>query len=191
MRVFGPFARSFAGVAVVALCVGALFAACDAHVETQCFDGPCLVSTTTSTDTTSSTTDTTGTGTTTSTDTCKVVENGGDMCSDAPADGDFPCDVLTVLKAKCHICHDADHEGGAPIDLLSCSRFHEQDCGKIRTRFRTAQSYVCTNYMPQGAKKLTADEKKTVLDWLDSCAPCVAAGSGCSTGMTGVKACYK
>ncbi len=179
--------RSLAA-ALLASALGAGFLACNAEVETRCFDGPCNEQDDTTASTTSATGSTTDSGTTTM---CQPTKNGEDACSDDPQSGDFPCEVFTVLEAKCHNCHADPHGGGAPIDLLTCDRFHEQDCGPQRTRFRTADFYLfCTHYMPQGAKQLTDAEEQTLLDWITGCAPCVPAGTGC-TGAPGTKACYE
>ena len=176
--------RSF-GAALLACAFGAGLLACNAEVETRCFDGPCQEQ---DDPTTSATTSTSGSTTTTQ---CEPSVNGGDACSDDPQSGDFPCEVFTILQAKCHTCHTDPHGGGAPIDLLTCDRFHEQDCGPQRTRFRTADFYLfCTHYMPQGAKQLTDAEAQTLQDWITGCAPCVPAGSGC-TAAPSPKACYE
>ncbi len=175
------------GLCVAALGATLAFGACDANVETKCFDGPCNEQD--DPVTTASTTDTGSTsGTTTE---CHPSTNGSDACSDEPQSGDFPCEVFDILKAKCHTCHTDPHGSNAPIDLLTCDKFHEQDCGPVRTRFRTVDYYVlCSGEMPQGSKLLTDAEKKTLRDWLDACAPCVAAGTGCS-GTPSVKGCYQ
>ncbi len=159
-------------------------AACSAEVETKCFDGPCNEQD----DPATTAATTTSSGTTT--EECPLKKDGSDACSDDPQSGDFPCDVFTVLEAKCHTCHTDPHAGNAPIDLLTCDRFHEKDCGKSRSRFRMADFYVCSGQMPQGGKKLTDAEKQTLIDWLDACAPCVAKGSGCS-GTAGASACFE
>jgi len=177
-------ARSSAGralcVALVALGLGAVALACEANLETTCYDGPCVVpqATTTTGPGGGGGGGSGGTG-------------GGDVCSEAPAEGDFPCDVFDVLKAKCHTCHNQDHLKGAPIDLHDCARFHEKDCTDSQTRFRVAQAYVSADQMPAPAGvPLTVEEKKTLLDWLDGCSLCVPAGTGC-TDTQGPKLCYE
>lgn len=173
--------RRFFGLFAAVITASLAFAACTADVDSTCIEGTCD---------TLSTSPTASTGTFTTSE-CKPVENGADTCSDDPQDGDFPCDVFDVLKAKCHNCHSDPHVGGAPIDLLTCNRFHETDCGPVRTRFRTANYYLfCTEFMPLGNMKLTDAEKKTLEDWMNQCAPCVPAGTGC-TGAPGVKGCYE
>lgn len=165
MRALGAFARISTIVGLVATGAGALAMACDASLDTVCFDGqPCVPE-----------------------------EGGGGGGTTAPGDdGDIPCDVFAVLEAKCHVCHNANHDNGAPIDLLACSRFAEDDCGGLGPRHGLAASYVDSDFMPLGAAELnlTADEKATLLGWLSEGAPCVAKGSGC-TGTAGAKACYE
>ena len=171
------------GIALVALAVPVGLAACEADVESTCLAGECNEqedpTTTTGSETTSSTASA-----------CVLSENGSDSCSDDPQDGDFPCEVFTILEAKCQTCHTDPHASGAPIDLLTCDRFHEQDCSGKYTRLRMADYYLCTDFMPLGAKKLTDEEKATLTSWLDQCAPCVPAGTGCS-GTKGPSACYE
>lgn len=174
------------GLWLVAVMGSLAFAGCNANVETRCFDGPC----TDQDDPTTTTAAITTTDTGATTDTCQLSTDGSDACSDEPQDGDFPCEVSAVLEAKCQNCHGDPHASGAPIDLLTCDRFHEKDCGGSRSRFRMADYYLCSDYMPQGGKPLTEAEKKILVDWLAACAPCVAKGTGCS-GTPGTKACFK
>lgn len=152
---------------------------CNADVETTCYGGPCE-----------------GTGgapaTTSSPGGGGAGGSGGSggaaACVADGAKGDIPCEVHAVLQAKCQTCHNDNHDNGAPIDLLACERFHELDCGQLKTRADVARDYITSGFMPLGGGTLTADEKKTLLDWLDACAPCEAAGSACGDP-PGAKAC--
>jgi hypothetical protein len=153
--------------------IGAIALACDANLETVCYDGqPCVA------------TGGAGTG-----------GNGGSGGAPTTSvtfdpQGDIPCDVFAILEAKCHICHNANHDNGAPIDLLACHRFQENGCPPSKDpRHILAATYVDSNFMPLGATDLTDDEKATVLGWLQMGAPCTAKGEGC-TGTEGAKACY-
>lgn len=178
------FFRRLLSASVAAACLGALVAACNAHVETTCYDGLC---TTGAGGTAGSTTSAGGTG--------GHAGSGGSgggapMCSTNPESGDIPCDVFDVLKASCQGCHNAAQDNGAPIDLLTCDRFHQKDCG-AGFRLTTAQNYVMTKFMPLGTKfPVTDAQRKTLQDWLDACAPCVPAGTGC-TETPGTLGCYK
>ncbi|MEZ4297522.1 MAG: hypothetical protein R3B70_21350 [Polyangiaceae bacterium] len=182
MRAPSPFAPRLLTVALFALglTAAATAAGCKAELETVCY-GPCEGTGGSHADT--GTTDSAGGGGSGGT--------GGAMCSADPESGDFPCDVHAVLVAKCQTCHAETHVSGAPIDLLACSRFHEPDCGGVKTRFETARTYVAANFMPNAGQTLTAEEKKTLLDWLDACAPCEPeASTGCGAP-PGPKACYE
>jgi hypothetical protein len=183
MLVSGRSARVPLSAVLVATAFGAIALACDANLETVCFDGqPCVptggggtggggnggggnggATTTSTTSTTSATFD---------------------------PEGDIPCDVFAILEAKCHICHEAQHLNGAPIDLLTCGRFQEADCGAGDPRHLIATTYVNSGFMPLGATDLTDDEKTTVMGWLEQGAPCTPKGDGC-TGTAGTKACYE
>ncbi len=164
MSLRGPFKLPFVANLFIALGAGFLALACEASLDTVCFDGdPCVAETGTQASTSSAS------GTTKN-----------------PTD--FPCDVFAVLEAKCHNCHNADHVGGAPIDLLECGRFIEDDCGSAGPRHLIAANYVTSDFMPLGAD-LTMEEKATLLDWLDAGAPCLESG-GCA-GTAGPKACYE
>lgn len=179
MLVPGRSARLPLSSVLVATAIGAIAMACDANLETVCFDGqPCVP---------------TGgaggggnggkggnTGATTTTTASATFD---------PA-GDIPCDVFAILEAKCHLCHNANHDGGAPIDLFTCNRFQEADCGAGDPRRLLATTYVKSNFMPLGPTDLTDDEKEVVLGWLEQGAPCAPKGEGC-TGTEGSKGCYE
>jgi hypothetical protein len=170
MRTSNPFARRAFSAVFFVVGLGAAALACNADVQKVCFEGDCPEG--------GSGSGSGGSG----------GGGGGTTTTAPPEDGDFPCDVFMVLQTNCHVCHNAEHLNGAPIDLLTCSRFHEADCGS-KTRLETAQSYVSTDFMPLGAMMPAAD-KKVILDWLDGGAVCADKGKGC-TDKPGTKACYE
>lgn len=176
MRPPATFAAKCLSAALMVLGMGAPGAGCTAEVESVCHAGPCHG---------------TGGGGASSAGgggSGNAGGSGGATCSAEPQTGDIPCEVHAVLQAKCQTCHNADHLSGAPIDLLACERFHELDCGQLEPRFQTARDYVASDFMPLGMDELTPEEKKTLVDWLDACAPCVPAGTGCGEP-PGAKAC--
>lgn len=149
--------------ALLALGTFGAMSGCNADLETICYGQPSCE----------------GTGAGPGDTTSAGGAGGGEACPADSATGDIPCDVHAIIDAKCNNCHNEDHVGGATIDLLACDRFHELDCAKKQARTETARQYVETGFMPLGSMKLTEDEKTLLLEWLGSCAPCEAAGSGC------------
>lgn len=96
-----------------------------------------------------------------------------------PATGAFPCDVYQVLKGKCHKCHTDPQKFGAPFPLLTY-----EDTRQLYgsgTRAARMLTMVQSKIMPPPAQEQpTAEERKTLLDWLGSCAtPAPADQEGC------------
>lgn len=169
-------------VLLVATSIGAIVVACDAKVETQCFDGDCS-NTTSGSGGTAGMSGSAGSG----------GGNGGSapVCATTAEDGDFPCDVFDILSTSCQKCHNELQEFGAPIDLLTCGRFHEKDCNG-NFRLMTGQNYVRTKFMPLGSMfPITSDQRMVLQTWLDACSPCMPKGMGCSATTTATLACYK
>lgn len=175
MRALAPHAGKCLFAALLVFASGALALGCNADVESVCHGGPCEGPGG-------------GTGGATTSSAGGTGGAGGMMCTGDPQSGDIPCDVNAILVAKCQNCHEAEHLNGAPIDLFACERFHEIDCDDQKTRFQKTRDYVASDFMPIG-DDLTADEKQTLLDWLDACAPCEATGTACGAP-PGAKACY-
>lgn len=164
--------------AALLLSVPLLLTACEAQLETGCYDGPCGVTTTTSANDGGG-----GAG-----------GSGGGIpdCPDTVQTGQFPCDVYTVLENNCHVCHMEPHMNGAPIDLFTYARTQETDCNGTQIRWKTMRYYVIDQnppFMPLGGMLNEADTK-TMKDWFDACAPPAPDGMGCE-GTPGVKACYE
>src|SRR5262245_50416167 len=153
--------RRFLSALFAVMGTGALVAACEAHVEQTCFDGVCPGDTTT------------GSGGTGGAGGAGGGSGGSGgtgampMCPMTAESGDFPCEIFDILTASCHHCHNALQENGAPIDLLTCDRFHENDCGTL-FRLQTAQGYVRKKFMPIPSFPITEDQRKTLQDWLDA-----------------------
>jgi len=92
---------------------------------------------------------------------------------DAGATGQFyPCDVLAVLRAKCHTCHTMPPRNGAPMSLLTWAATQNltSDSATVKV-WQRAREYVSSGYMPYMGSPtgpLTATEKATLLAWLDA-----------------------
>jgi hypothetical protein len=108
--------------------------------------------------------------------------NGGSEVDDQEqAIGNYlPCDVETVLKAKCQSCHAATPLYGAPIPLMTYE--DTQATYKSLSAWRAMKDSVESGKMPQGTT-LTAQEKKTLADWFAMGA--VGAEKSCSGGSGG------
>ncbi|HEY6557800.1 MAG TPA: hypothetical protein VI072_11020 [Polyangiaceae bacterium] len=74
----------------------------------------------------------------------------------------LPCNVETVLKAKCQSCHAATPLYGAPLPLMTYD--DTQVPYKGLSAWRSMKDAVESETMPQGTK-LDAAEKKTLMDW--------------------------
>jgi hypothetical protein len=108
----------------------------------------------------------------------------------------FPCEIEAIVSAKCQRCHNSDAvlndcakkktcEPG-PFPLLEWGDTR-RDFGGLRPIDRMA-SVISSGYMPYQSmtlttpvEKLTADEKATMLRWLNACAPPAAAACGNAT----------
>jgi hypothetical protein len=92
----------------------------------------------------------------------------------------LPCDVETVLKAKCQSCHAATPLYGAPLPLMTYD--DTQVPYKGLSAWRSMKTAVENGKMPQGTT-LTVQEKKTLVDWFDRGA--LGATKSCSGGSGG------
>lgn len=118
-------------------------------------------------------------------------------CADAAPEGSsgsfFPCEIETIIVAKCQRCHNSDAvlkdctkantcEPG-PFQLLTWGDTR-RDFGRVRPVDRMP-AVISSGYMPYQSmtlttpvEKLTAAEKATMLQWLSACAPPATAGCG-------------
>lgn len=137
-------------------------AACgDSDVEEGCTSGPCTGATSTST----------GEGTTTtSTGTAGGGGGSGPTACAFEDTGDLPCDVFTILDAKCHRCHTDPTANGAPFPLLTWDHFQADYFGKpVWERASAAIQPDAFPRMPFGEDPLP-EETRAVLDaWFDTC----------------------
>jgi hypothetical protein len=95
-------------------------------------------------------------------------------CGTSPATGSIPADVAAVLSDRCQPCHTDPPLHDAPFPLLKYEDVHQLFAGTIPTYH---EMYLLiqpggTPHMPFGnAPQLSADQLKTLSDWLLSCAP--------------------
>src|SRR5262249_8865461 len=113
-------------------------------------------------------------------------------CSDPPNTGDFPCDVFAIIHANCNRCHQGfdpatmmmpGPKNGAPFPLLKFEdvvKVYSPPTGPIIWKDMARVIKSCEiRHMPFAPPELTADQYKTLSDWLNNCAPPVPAGMGC------------
>lgn len=126
-----------------------------------------------------------------------VDRRGGDLPSDAGSGGKASggsgnegasagagdavpyCDVLPIVQAKCQRCHGDPLTNSAPIAFLSYQDFQSQYYTTDETWREVAIRAVGRDIMPYTAlndpptslmppvEALTADEKKTLIAWLE------------------------
>jgi hypothetical protein len=92
----------------------------------------------------------------------------------APADGALPCAVAQVLAAKCRTCHRRPPLFGAPMPLLTLSDTRAPAPSGQGLVWESMRTKVTKGLMPPPTTPtgpLTAAEKATLLDWLNSGAP--------------------
>ena len=146
--------RSFSGLVAAAI-VAAAVAACDAQTTESCTDGPCG-------------------GSVTGTD-----ANAAD-CPATPQTGDFPCDIFTVVHAKCNPCHQNPPKNGAPFPLLTYA-----DTQKVYSPGALVFQQMFISTGPDGSPRMPFNGILAPADydllhgWLGNCAPPVPAGTGC------------
>lgn len=87
----------------------------------------------------------------------------------------LPCDVNRVLKDKCRRCHTIPSRHAAPLALLTWEQVHAERHGQpVHVLMARA---IRTDSMPfripanPPIERLTAEERKTLLSWLDRGAP--------------------
>lgn len=158
-----------------------LGAACaDSDVEEGCTSGECTGATSTGT----------GDGTTTgSTGAAGGGGGGGPAACGFDDTGDLPCDVFTILDAKCHRCHTDPPANGAPFPLLTWDHFQADYFGKpVWERASAAIQPDAFPRMPFGEDPLPPETRAVLDAWFDTCragACAKAEGSGDAGATTG------
>ena len=91
----------------------------------------------------------------------------------APATGEMPCDVGTIVRTRCAGCHQTPPLFGAPMPLLNVDHF-QQAAKNSQKVWEVARMRVEVGTMPpSSAPQLTAAEKTALLAWLGQGAPAV------------------
>ena len=107
-------------------------------------------------------------------------------CSSTPkSDGDYPCDVGTVIQNRCQECHQNPPQHNSHFSLLSFEDTQQPySPGKLRwQRMAEVIEPDTIPHMPyQDAGQLSPDELKTLRDWFETCAQPVPEGQGCDKG---------
>lgn len=165
-------------VVAAVVSAGLAGAACgDSDVEEGCTSGPCTGATSTST----------GDGTTTSSTSGAGGGGGGEPAACAFEDtGDLPCDVFTILDAKCHRCHTDPTANGAPFPLLTWDHFQADYFGKpVWERASAAIQPDAFPRMPFGEDPLPAETRAVLDAWFDTCRAGACARAEGSDGAGG------
>lgn len=87
----------------------------------------------------------------------------------------IPCEVDRVLRDKCRRCHTIPSRHAAPLALLTWDQVHAERHGQ--PVYALMARAIRTDSMPfripanPPIERLTAQERKTLLDWLDRGAP--------------------
>jgi hypothetical protein len=90
-------------------------------------------------------------------------------------DAGLPCDVDDVLARKCRRCHTNPPRHNAPFELYTWNDTQQDRIGK--PLYVHIGRVVDTGYMPLAlptnppVERLTPEEKKVLLDWVDAGAP--------------------
>jgi hypothetical protein len=92
------------------------------------------------------------------------------------------CDALTVIRDKCQRCHGDPVDKGAPVSFLTYEDTQRQYFKTDKKWWEVMTQAVRNDFMPYVAlnnpptslmppvEPLTADEKATLLGWLNQCA---------------------
>jgi hypothetical protein len=155
-----PEPSSLRALALALAGLAAASPACTANLDEGCIGGPCGGATSPAPATTSD----------------------AGTCPNTQATGDFPKPVAAVLE-NCQRCHaPADHhpQQQGPFELMRYEDVKQTYAGQeVWQRMGKA---VRSGLMPAAPPALTNAEKKTLLDWLDACAPPAPEGQGCDVG---------
>lgn len=103
--------------------------------------------------------------------------NGASPPTDAAAEAGgayFPCDVQAVLVAKCHTCHsNPPRNAEVPFPLTEYAHVQRDYGGGVRI-YQLMRAAIASDFMPLAGSPtgpLTAEQKATMLRWLDDGAP--------------------
>ena len=94
----------------------------------------------------------------------------------------IPCNAWQALARACHSCHGEKPTNGAPMSLTALSDFQRKTIVKpnpiISDVARMRIDGTRLPLMPPDGK-ITPEDKKTLLDWLNGGAPAATSGNAC------------
>jgi hypothetical protein len=111
---------------------------------------------------------------------CTVGPGGG--CGIGPAEGDYPCDVFTVIDTYCLVCHTSPPVAGAPFPLLTYEDTQQPFSGGSTLVYQQMHDQIqpgAVPRMPFMSPPLPSAAFATLDGWLTQCALPVPAGTGC------------
>jgi hypothetical protein len=105
-------------------------------------------------------------------------DSGGTGGGGSPSGGVTFCQALTVIRAKCQRCHQSPRQHGAPVPFLTYDDTQAQYFTTTQKWSDAMVGVMARGVMPDLSQNdppvslmppvepLTAEEKKTLLDWL-------------------------
>jgi hypothetical protein len=117
--------------------------------------------------------------------------NDAPTCSSGPAMADFPCEVGTVLQAKCQTCHTVPMMNNAKFSLLTYEDARQPFGTGGKERWQRMAEVIepgAIPHMPYQSKELpdtpqlTDAELETLRAWFKACAIGANEGTGCDIG---------
>ncbi len=95
----------------------------------------------------------------------------------------LPCDVSTVMVEVCQRCHGSPPKDGVPISLTTYedtqAAYTDNALYRSTPVWKIMRDLVRQELMPQPPVVLRAEDRATLLDWLDRGAPPAASGDSC------------
>ncbi len=148
---------SVAVAAAFAIATGS--GACEADLEDDCTAGPCGGATVAAAATASA-----------------GSAGGGDSACVFPDTKEIPCDVYTVLAARCHRCHQDPTLNGAPFPLLTWENFQfiypDPPVASSKPVWQRADVAIepdALPRMPDGEDPLPEDQRAILHAWFATC----------------------
>lgn len=119
--------------------------------------------------------------------------SGGQQAGGGAQGAGMPCDVATIVAAKCATCHNTPAIGGAPMPLRTQADFQNVigDGQLVHARAQVRINAATMAMPPPQQPQLTSEEKATLNAWLQQGAPqsseaCANTGTGGIGGTGGM-----
>ncbi len=107
-----------------------------------------------------------------------------DATAGNPSSNALPCEIQTILAERCWTCHDQAVQGGAPMSLTNFAELHAQSPRAGQPYYQAVADRIQRSsggMMPPAAQpRLSGQQKKALLDWVDAGAP---AGEACEPAL--------